>query len=109
MPAVPQKPAGLRIEPPVSEPIAPMQSCAATAAPEPLDEPPGWYAVFHGLRAAGKGWSGVIAPCADSCEPRLPRMTAPAPCRRRTVSASIAGTYSFLRFEWPVVSTPAVS
>ena len=42
MPAVPQKPAGLRIEPPVSEPMAPMHSAAATAAPEPLDEPPGW-------------------------------------------------------------------
>ncbi len=41
MPAVPQKPAGLRIEPPVSDPMAPMQRAAATATPEPLDEPPG--------------------------------------------------------------------
>ncbi len=69
-----------------------MQSCAATAAPEPLDEPPGWYFGFHGLSTAGNGWSGVIAPLANSCVPSLPRMTAPASFRRRTVSASIAGT-----------------
>ena len=69
-----------------------MQSAAATAAPEPLDEPPGWYAVFHGLRAGGKGWSGVIAPLANSWVASLPRMTAPPAFRRRTVSASTAGT-----------------
>src|SRR3982074_2435644 len=33
MPAVAQKPAGLRIEPPGSEPIAPMQSAAAAPGP----------------------------------------------------------------------------
>jgi hypothetical protein len=28
---------------------------AATAAPEPEEEPPGWCAVFQGLRAGGNG------------------------------------------------------
>jgi hypothetical protein len=38
---MPQNAAGWRIEPPVSVPVAPTQSFAATAAAEPPDEPPG--------------------------------------------------------------------
>ena len=76
----------------MSEPIAPMQSAAAIAAPDPLEEPPGWSAVFHGLRTGGNGWSDVIAPLANSCVPSLPRITAPPAFKRRTVSASMAGT-----------------
>ena len=37
---MPQKLAGMRTEPPVSEPSAKCASPAATAAAEPLDEPP---------------------------------------------------------------------
>jgi hypothetical protein len=40
----------MRMEPPVSLPIAAKQSPAATAAPEPPLEPPGEWAGFHGLR-----------------------------------------------------------
>jgi hypothetical protein len=32
--------AGKRIDPPVSLPVAPAQSPAATATPDPLDDPP---------------------------------------------------------------------
>jgi hypothetical protein len=39
-PVTPQKCAGIRIEPPVSEPSAAKVSLAATAEPEPDDEPP---------------------------------------------------------------------
>ena len=39
-PVMPQAAAGRRTEPPVSEPSAPNTSRAATAAPEPLEEPP---------------------------------------------------------------------
>src|SRR5213593_1602735 len=56
-PAMPQKDAGPRIEPPVSEPIAQGASPAAMAAPEPLDEPPVKCSRFHGLRAGGHGRS----------------------------------------------------
>ena len=38
---MPQKAAGPRIEPPVSEPSEPTVRPAASAAPEPLLEPPG--------------------------------------------------------------------
>ena len=41
MPAMPQKLAGWRIEPPVSVAVAPSASRAATAAAEPPDDPPG--------------------------------------------------------------------
>src|SRR5947209_14642016 len=39
-PTMPQSDAGPRIEPPVSEPSAAGTNPAATAAPEPLEEPP---------------------------------------------------------------------
>src|SRR5882757_10270371 len=39
-PVTPQKCAGMRIEPPVSEPNAAKVSLAATAEPDPDDEPP---------------------------------------------------------------------
>ena len=41
MPTMPQNEAGWRIEPPVSVPVPPIASRAATAAAEPPDEPPG--------------------------------------------------------------------
>ena len=54
---MPQNAAGSRIEPPASVPSAPRQSPAATAAPDPLDDPPVICALFHGLSAGGKGGS----------------------------------------------------
>ena len=41
MPTMPVRAAGWRIEPPVSLAVAARQRCAATAAAEPPDEPPG--------------------------------------------------------------------
>src|ERR1044072_8292043 len=49
-PDVPQKCAGMRIEPPVSEPSANGTSRAPTAEPEPDDEPPVMRERSHGLR-----------------------------------------------------------
>ena len=40
-PSTPQHDAGMRIEPPASEPSATGLSAAATAAADPPDEPPG--------------------------------------------------------------------
>ena len=39
-PVTPHAAAGMRTEPPVSEPSAPKTRRAATAAPQPLEEPP---------------------------------------------------------------------
>src|SRR5229473_6859331 len=45
-----QRDAGMRMEPPVSVPMLPKQSPAATAAAEPPLEPPGMRARSQGLR-----------------------------------------------------------
>jgi hypothetical protein len=51
-PVTPQLFAGMRIEPPVSEPSEAKVRRAATAAPEPDDEPPVTWARFQGLCTA---------------------------------------------------------
>ncbi len=50
MPAMPQKAAGWRIDPPVSVPVAPSTIRAATAAAEPPDDPPGTSRASGSLR-----------------------------------------------------------
>ena len=52
---MPQAPAGLRIEPPVSVPIAPKHKRAATAAPAPRDAPP------RGRSSAPRIWTAPQA------------------------------------------------
>ena len=54
-PTTPQNAAGRITEPLVCEPIAPGTMPAATAAAEPLDEPPGVRAGSCGLRVL-PGW-----------------------------------------------------
>ena len=39
----------MRIEPPMSDPKASVAKPAASAAPDPADDPPGEYSRFHGL------------------------------------------------------------
>src|SRR5580693_6909348 len=61
MPTMPQKLAGWRIEPPVSVPVAPSASRAATAAAEPPEEPPGTNGRLSPCRVHGL----VTGPKAD--------------------------------------------
>ena len=84
MPAMPQKAAGWRIEPPVSVAVAPMAMRAATAAAEPPEEPPGTRRLSGSL-ARDQGFStGPKAevvlddPMANSSRFSLPRKTAPS-------------------------------
>src|SRR3954470_18962908 len=51
-PVTPQKGAGIRIEPPVSEPSAANVNRAATAEPEPDDDPPVTQSKLQGLHTA---------------------------------------------------------
>src|SRR6476469_3060288 len=48
-PGSPVKPAGMRIEPPPSPPVARVINPPATAAADPPDDPPGVWAGFHGF------------------------------------------------------------
>ena len=60
-PTTPQNDAGMRIEPPMSEPVARVAMPAARAAPEPPEEPPGLKAGFQGLRVTPHSRDSVIA------------------------------------------------
>ena len=93
----------------MSLPIAPAHSPAATAAPEPLDDPAGSCARFHGLRAGGNGVSNAVPPIANSQVVNLPNSTAPAWFSSLVVVAFVAGTRPRQTFDPPSVGTPAVS
>src|SRR5256884_7621017 len=57
-PVTPQYADGVPIEPEVSEPSAYATRPPATAAPEPLDEPPDQRSMFQGLRPGP--WSDAL-------------------------------------------------
>ena len=83
MPTMPVNAAGCRIEPPVSVPVAPSARCAATAAAEPPDEPPGTSGVFEPLRRHGEVTAPMNEvsfdePMANSSLLVLPSSTAPS-------------------------------
>jgi hypothetical protein len=80
---MPQKAAGWRIEPPVSVPVAPRQSFAATAAADPPDEPPGTSLVSLPRRRQGEATGpkqdvSLEDPMANSSLLSLPSSTAPS-------------------------------
>ena len=83
-PTTPQNAAGVRSEPPRSEPWAsgPMPVARATAAP-PLD-PPQVSARFHGLRVTPKTALKVLPPAPNSGVLVLPTTIAPARLSRST-------------------------
>src|SRR5579862_7473510 len=89
-PTTPQNAAGRRTEPPVSVPSAAWHSPAATATPEPPDDPPGTRARSHGLRVTPSPEFSVDEPIANSSQLSLPTMTAPA-ARRRLVTVASYG------------------
>src|SRR3990172_4760516 len=106
---MPQNDAGIRTEPPPSEPSASGPTPLATAAAPPPLEPPGVSAGSQGLRVTPKSGFSVTALWPNSDVFVLPRTPAPAARRRATGSASSAGTCSANRREPPVVVRPRVA
>src|SRR5437763_16401800 len=100
---MPHSAAGPRIEPPVSVPMPPRTSPAATAAPVPLLLPAVKWSVFHGLRAGGFGRSKEGPPSANSCVVVLPINTVPASARLSAQAASVSGMLSCRIFDPQVV------
>ena len=88
---MPQRPAGCRIEPPVSLPSEPSAIPAATATALPLDEPPGVRVGSTGLRAGPNAEFSPDEPIANSSMFVLPTSRAPAFRRRTTAVASYGG------------------
>jgi len=86
---MPQKLAGMRIDPPVSDPVAATAKPAATALAEPPLDPPVYLDRSHGLRDVPKM---SIVPMANSVVFVLPMRGIPASASRRTCVASWSGT-----------------
>src|SRR5947209_10336924 len=105
---MPQKEAGCRIEPPVSDPSATGAIRAATAAADPPLDPPGARSSAHGLRVGPKAEFSVEEPIANSSQLVLPTTIAPARSRRVTTVASYGGTNDSRIFDPAVVRTPRV-
>jgi hypothetical protein len=91
-PAIPQKAAGMRIEPPASVPSAIGTAPAATVAAEPALEPPELRAGFQGLRVTPVSGEMPVPFPPNSGVVVLPMMTVPASSMRWTMGAFSSGT-----------------
>src|SRR5258708_32259486 len=69
-------------------------SPAATAAPEPDEEPPGICSGFQGLRAGGNGRSKLGPPSANSWVASLPSSTPPCALNLVSTTEAAAGPLS---------------
>src|SRR5512132_3520286 len=98
----------MRIEPPVSEPIAAGTSPAATATAEPLDEPPGTRCVLlsHGFHGVPIGSLRPQPPNANSTMCVLPIGIIPAAITRSTTVAVVSELRPSQLFAPAVVCRP---
>ncbi len=99
----------MRIDPPVSEPIAAGARPAATATADPLLEPPAtrWTRVSHGFHGAPIGSLRPHPPKANSTMCVLPSGIIPAASSLSTAVAVSAATRPCQLFE-PAVVTPVL-
>src|SRR5690348_6184424 len=88
IPTRPQQAAGIRSEPPPSEPVAQGTIPEATAPAEPPEDPPGVRSGFHGLRVTPLASVAVHGKIISSGTLVIPIGIAPAARRRRTTSPS---------------------
>ncbi|GBH10803.1 hypothetical protein KPSA1_04228 [Pseudomonas syringae pv. actinidiae] len=93
-PTMPHSAAGMRSEPPVSEPLHSGTMSTASAAAEPPEEPPAFSSGLNGLPVAPHTTLRVFAPAPSSGTLVLPTMMAPAARRRATNRLSWAGMLS---------------
>ncbi len=75
-PTKPQKEAGWRIEPPVSEPKVAKHKPPATAVAEPPEEPPGTFFSLRGFKTFPKAEFSLELPIANSSQFNRPMMMA---------------------------------
>ena len=93
-PTTPQMDAGMRSDPPVSEPVHTGSMSHASAAAEPPDEPPAFRLGLNGLPVAPHTVLRELAPAPISGMLVLPVTMAPAARRRATSTLSSAGMCS---------------
>src|SRR5579864_8203040 len=110
-PETPQHADGIRIEPPVSVPMAISASPVATATADPLDDPPGMSALSSGFAGVPNHGLTPNGRTASSWRLLLPMRRAPAarnPARHAASSAAGLATRSTAR-EPAVVGMPSTS
>ncbi len=93
-PTTPHMAAGIRSEPPVSEPVQTGSISQARATAEPPDEPPALRRGSNGLPVAPHTGLRVLAPAPNSGTLVLATITAPALRTSATMAASALGTKS---------------
>src|SRR5581483_5242015 len=103
-PTTPQSAAGMRTEPPLSDPIESGTRPAATCAPAPELEPPGEYWGFHGFLIRPKSGLSPDSPSANLFMFAFPMTTAPAAFARLTTAASAVGTFVIRDFAPAIVT-----
>src|ERR1700704_1169182 len=111
---MPVKAGACGIEPPVSVPVAPRHSPAATAEAEPPEDPPGTSGVLAPLRRQGeitgpKNEVSFDEPMANSSLLSLPSITAPTRQRLELTADSSVGTKFSRMCEQAVVRTSLVA
>ncbi len=106
-PTTPQYAAGIRIEPPVSVPIARSHTPAATSAADPPEDPPEVRDGSLGLRVSPT--SGCANPAAYSRHWVVANTSAPAARSRRTSSASATAGAGSCTGLPKVVAVPATA
>ncbi len=109
MPTMPQKLAGLRSEPPISEPCATHAMPVASATAAPPEEPAADFEVFQGFSVAPNTSLNVFAPAPNSGVFDFAYTIAPDASRCSTSRFDFAGTLSAWIGEPKVVRTPATS
>src|SRR5437870_12450572 len=87
IPTTPQNAAGVRMEPPVSDPSAMTDVPEATLAADPPLDPPGTRSRLCGLRVMKYPEFSVVEPIANSSQFVLPTTIAPALRKRSTAVA----------------------
>src|SRR4051794_6181952 len=108
-PTTPQNNAGLRSDPPMSEPSASGTIPDASAQAAPPDEPPADLVGSTGLSVVPNTLLKVCEPAANSGTLVLPITTTPAPRTRSTSRSSASGTWSAKSGDPYVVRHPATS
>src|ERR1051325_1458640 len=100
---MPDRPAGWRIDPPVSDPSAIGTMRDATAAADPPLDPPGVRVTSHGFFVGPSAEFSVDDPIANSSRFVLPRAVAPARSSRSTTVALYGGMNPARIFDEAVV------
>src|SRR5690606_24497153 len=104
-----QQEAGIRIEPPISEPVARVAAPEASAAPDPPDDPPGVNSGFQGLRVIPQRRDQVY-PAQENSGVAVRAWTMPPARRIRAFTSEVwSATSSFMISEPPEVGIPLIA